>query len=177
MSEPEAPPAFVQKMDKAFGMITKVCVTLAGIGLVTMTVIFAWLVFGRYVLNDTPTWVEQVSLLLVMLISFLGAAVGIHEHSQLSVVIFRNLVPSWLRTVFVVMTDTLLAVFGGMMLWFEAELTIFKWQSLIPLIQLPEGLRSVPLTIAGGLICIFAIGHLIRVFLGCDKRLDNIDQG
>ena len=177
MSEPKTPPAFVQTMDKAYGMISKVCIGLAGVGLVVMTVIFAWLVFGRYVLNDTPTWVEQASLLLVMVISFFGAAVGIHEHTHLSVVVFRNIVPSWLRLVFVVLTDVLLAVFGGMMLWYGAELTMFKWQSMIPLIDLPEGLRSLPLTIAGALICLFSSGHLIRVFLGCDKRLDNIDQG
>lgn len=164
-------------MDKSYGLISKVCVCLAGVALVAMTVIFAWLVFGRYVLNDTPTWVEQASLLLVMVISFFGAAVGIHEHSHLSVVVFRNIVPSRVRTFFVIVTDVLLAGFGGMMLWYGTELTIFKWQSMIPLIQLPEGLRSLPLTIAGGLICLFSCGHLIRVLWGYDKRLDNIDQG
>ncbi len=163
-------------MDKTYGLISKVCIVIAGIALIVMTVIFAWLVFGRYVLNDTPTWVEQVSLLLVMIISFLGAAVGIHEHSHLSVVIFRNLVPSWLRMVFVVVTDLLLIMFGAMMFWYGTELTIFKWGSMIPLIQLPEGLRSLPLTFAGALIFLFSSGHLIRVFFGCDKRLDNIDQ-
>ncbi len=163
-------------MDKTYGLISKVCIVIAGIALIVMTVIFAWLVFGRYVLNDTPTWVEQVSLLLVMVISFLGAAVGIHEHSHLSVVIFRNLVPSWLRMVFVVVTDLLLIMFGAMMFWYGTELTIFKWGSMIPLIQLPEGLRSLPLTFAGALIFLFSSGHLIRVFFGCDKRLDNIDQ-
>ena len=176
MSEPRTPPAFIRTMDKTYGLISKVCIVIAGIALIVMTVIFAWLVFGRYVLNDTPTWVEQVSLLLVMVISFLGAAVGIHEHSHLSVVIFRNLVPSWLRMVFVVVTDLLLIMFGAMMFWYGTELTIFKWGSMIPLIQLPEGLRSLPLTFAGALIFLFSSGHLIRVFFGCDKRLDNIDQ-
>ena len=38
---------------------------ITGVALVVLTVIFGWLVFGRYVLNATPTWVEQVSLLLV----------------------------------------------------------------------------------------------------------------
>jgi len=85
---------------------------LAGLSLVVMTVIFAWLVYGRYVLNDTPTWVEQVSLLLIMVISFLGASVGVHQHTHLSVVVFRNIVPSWLRTFFVIVTDVVMAIFG-----------------------------------------------------------------
>ena len=177
MPTPNTPPAFIRMMDNAFDFISKVCIFVAGLALVAMTVIFAWLVFGRYVLNDTPTWVEQVSLLLVMVISFLGAAVGVHQHTHLSVVVFRNIIPNWFRTIFVIATDLLLAMFGGMMLWYGSELTLFKWQSLIPLIQLPEGLRSLPLTVAGGLIFLFSSGHLIRVVLGYDKRLDSIDQG
>ena len=107
-----------------------------------MTVIFAWLVFGRYVLNDTPTWVEQISLLLIMVISFLGAAVGVNQNTHLSVVIFRSMAPDWLRTAFVIVSDVLMLIFGGMMFWYGLELTQFKWTTLIPLIQLPEGLRS-----------------------------------
>ena len=70
MSESRATDAFVRKMDATYNLLSRICFLLAGVALVVMTVIFAWLVFGRYVLNDTPTWVEQVSLLLVMVIAF-----------------------------------------------------------------------------------------------------------
>jgi len=94
-------------------------------------------------------------------------------------VIFAWLVfgPAPVRTVFVVITDLLMAGFGGMMFWYGLELTKFKWGTLIPLIQWNEGLRSLPLTICGALLLLFSIGHLIRVFLGQDYRKDNIDQG
>jgi len=164
-------------MNGTFDLISKACLLLAGISLVVMTAIFAWLVFGRYVLNDTPTWVEQVSLLLIMVITFLGAAVGVNQNTHLSVVLFRNAVPSRLRTLFVYLSDTLMAVFGAMMFWYGTELTIFKWKTLIPLIQWSEGLRSLPLTICGLLIFLFSVGHLIRLTLGLDKREDSIEQG
>lgn len=159
------------------GFLARLCVLLAGISIVVMTAIFAWLVFGRYVLNDTPTWVEQVSLLLVMVIAFLGAAAGVHNHTHLSVVVFRNVVPSSVRTVFVFVTDILMAGFGAMMFWYGIELTKFKWDTLIPLIQWSEGLRSLPLTISGALVFLFSTGHLIRLLMGHDQRQDNIDQG
>jgi len=177
MSEPKPPPAFLRTMDKAYDFIARVCILLAGTALVVMTAIFAWLVFGRYVLNDTPTWVEQVSLLLVMVIAFFGAAVGVHQNTHLSVVLFRGIVPSWLRTVFVIVTDVLMAWFGALMFWYGLELTQFKWKTLIPLIQWSEGLRSLPLTICGVLLFLFSTGHLIRVLLGRDERKDSIDQG
>lgn len=177
MKEPDTPPAFVRVMDRSLDLLARLCVLVAGMAIVGMTAIFAWLVFGRYVLNDTPTWVEQVSLLLVMVIAFLGAAAGVHNHTHLAVVIFRNMVPTRVRTVFVIITDVLMAGFGGMMFWYGIELTKFKWGTLIPLIQWSEGLRSLPLTISGALLFLFSTGHLIRLFLGRDERQDNIDQG
>ncbi len=175
MPRPGPPPAFLRIMDKVYDLIALVCLVLAGTALVVMTLIFAWLVFGRYVLNDTPTWVEQVSLLLIMVISFLGAAVGVHHNTHLSVVVFRNVVPSPVRTVFVIITDSMLAIFGGLMFWHGIELTAFKWNTLIPLIQWSEGLRSLPLTICGALLFLFSTGHLIRLLLGRDDRKDNIE--
>jgi len=162
-------------MSSFLDSVALICRVLTGVAIVVLTVIFGWLVFGRYVLNATPTWVEQVALLLVMLIAFLGAAVGVHENTHLSVTILRSAVPSWLRSLFVVITDVIMAGFGGLMLWYGAQLTLFKWGSMIPLIQLPEGLRSLPLTVGGGLILLFSIGHLIRHFLGEDERKDSIE--
>ena len=177
MRDQDTPPAFLRVMDRSFDLISKVCLLIAGTALVVMTSIFAWLVFGRYVLNDTPTWVEQVSLLLVMVIAFFGAAVGVNQHTHLSVVIFRNMVPTKLRLLFVFITDSLMMIFGAMMFWYGWELTQFKWKTLIPLIQWSEGLRSLPLTICGALLFLFSAGHLIRLFLGRDERKDNLDQG
>ena len=112
-----------------------------------------------------------------MVIAFLGAAVGVHQHTHLSVVVFRGMVPSRVRTVFVFVSDVLMAGFGALMFIYGTELTIFKWKTLIPLIQWPEGLRSLPLTVCGVLLFLFSIGHLIRLLLGRDERQDSIEQG
>ena len=168
-------PALLRAMDVTFDGLARICQILSGVALVTMTAIFAWLVFGRYVLNDTPTWVEQVSLLLVMVIAFLGAAVGVQQDTHLSVVLFRSVVPPRVRLVFVVFSDLLMAGLGAAMFWYGWELTQFKWNTLIPLIQWSEGLRSLPLTVCGALIFLFSLGHLIRVWLGRDQRVDSIE--
>jgi TRAP-type C4-dicarboxylate transport system permease small subunit len=168
-------PAFLRVMDRSYNLLTQICLVLAGTALVAMTLMFAWLVYGRYVLNDTPTWVEQVSHLLLMVIAFLGAAVGVRQDTHLSVVLFRSAVPSAVRTVFVFITDILMASFGALMFWYGLALTQFKWKTLIPLIQWPEGLRSLPLTICGALVFLFSTGHLIRLLLGLDERTDSIE--
>lgn len=175
MSKSPEPSSLIRGTDKVLDLFSKICLILAGTALVTMTLMFAWLVYGRYVMNDTPTWVEQVSHLLLMVMAFLGAAVGVRQDTHLSVVIFRSIVPSWVRTCFVFITDILMAGFGGMMFWYGLELTRFKWNSLIPLIQVPEGLRSLPLTICGALVFLFSISHLLRLLRGRDERKDSIE--
>ena len=168
-------PALMRKMDAFYDGISRVCVFFAGTAIVAMTIMFAWLVFGRYVLNDTPTWVEQVSLLLIMVIAFLGGASGVNNNTHLSVNIFRSMVPPRVRTIFVIVTDASMMVFGGMMFWYGIKLTQFKWNTLIPLIDAPEGLRSLPLTLCGLFVCLFSAGHLIRLYLGHDQREDTIE--
>lgn len=148
--------------DKSLDALAAICRLLTGVGLVVLTLIFGWLVFGRYVLNDTPTWVEQMSLLLIMLITFLGAAVGIHEGTHLGVSYFRDVASPRVKLVFAVATDLTLALYGGAMAWYGYQLVLFKWRAAIPLLGLPEGLRAIPLAVAGGLIFLFCVGHLIR---------------
>jgi len=162
-------------VDSLFRAIVMVCRIVAGVALVMMTLLLGYQVFGRYVLNDTPTWVDPLSLLLVMLIAFLGAGIGVYENTHLSVVILRKIVSRKIRSVLVVATDVLMAGFGGLMLWYGAQLTMFKWKTLIPLIQWSEGLRSLPLTICGAMILLFSVGHLVRHLLGRDTRTDTIE--
>lgn len=162
-------------IDAFFRGVVAVCRVITGTALVVLTVLLGYQVFGRYVLNDTPTWVDPLSLLLIMLIAFLGAGIGVYEHTHLSVVMLRQAVSARIRTVMVFLTDLVMAGFGGLMMWYGWSLTLFKWKNDIPLIGLPEGLRSLPLTICGGMILLFSLGHLARLLLGRDTRADSIE--
>jgi TRAP-type C4-dicarboxylate transport system permease small subunit len=164
-SETSAPPpsAFDLALERALDAIALVCKVLTGLALVALTLIFGWLVWGRYILNDTPTWVEQMALLLIMLITFLGAAVGIRETTHLSVTYFRDAAPRGVRFILLILTHLVMAGFGAVMAWHSYALVLFKWGSEIPLINLPEGLRAIPIMVCGGLIFLFSLGHMIAL--------------
>jgi len=162
-------------IDAFFRGIVAICRVITGVALVAMTVLLGYQVYGRYVLNDTPTWVDPLSLLLIMLIAFLGAGIGVYEHTHLAVVVLRKSVSERVRTLMVFATDLIMAIFGGAMLWYGGALTMFKWKTSIPLIGLTEGLRSLPLTICGGMVLLFSLGHMARLLLGRDTRADSIE--
>lgn len=137
--------------------------------MVVLTVIFGWLVFGRYVLNATPTWVEQISLLLIVYIAFLGASVGVHKGTHLGVSVFRELSPKPVQKMFDLSSYLIMAGFGIIMAVYGYKLTLFKWSALIPLINISEGLRSLPIMLSGIFVFLFSIGHLIHFFKGTDR--------
>ncbi len=158
--------------DKILDGLSDACSVITSVALVFMTVIFGWLVFGRYVLNSTPTWVEQVSLLLVVLIGFLGAAIGIHKNTHLGVSFFRDISPRPVRRSFEFISHIMLMVFGIVMMVNSYDLVVFKWTTQIPLIHLPEGLRAVPIMLCGALTFLFSVGHLIHFFKGIEEESD-----
>lgn len=141
---------------------------ITGIALVFLTISFGWLVFGRYVLNDTPTWVEQVALLLVVYIGFLGASTGVHKKTHLGVSVFREISPKPIKRLFEFLSYVIMAGFSLVMAYYGYHLTVFKWDALIPLINVTEGLRSLPIMLSGIFIFLFSVGHLIHFF--CDTN-------
>ena len=139
-------------LDRASGA----CLALAGVALVALVVVFGWLVFGRYVLNATPTWVEQLALLLVLVITFLGAAAGVHEDTHLGMAFLREALPGRLRHAVRLAADVAVCGFGLVMLFSSAELARFAWDSTMPMLGVPEGVRSLPAAVCGALVALFA---------------------
>ncbi len=141
---------------------------ICGVSLVFLTVIFGWLVYGRYVLNSTPTWVEQVSLLLIVLIGFLGASIGVRYKTHLGVTFFRDHSPRPVRRFLELLGYVIMGGFGIVMAYNSYQLAMFKWDSKIPLINLPEGLRALPIALCGALIVLYSIGHVIEWLNGVE---------
>ncbi len=46
--------------------LARACMWLGIAGIVLLICAVTWQVFGRYVLNSTPTWAESLALLLVL---------------------------------------------------------------------------------------------------------------
>jgi len=136
--------------------LARLCILMSSLAMVTLIVTFGWLVFGRYVLNVTPTWVEQLALLLVCYITFLSASVGVHEQTHLGVTMFRDMLPASARKIVLLFTDIILASFGTIMLISSIELFNFGWDTLLPMLNIPESFRTLSAVLCGGLIAVFS---------------------
>jgi TRAP-type transport system small permease protein len=157
----------------SFAMFTRLCaalsklsLVLAVIGLIAVIIAVQYQVFGRYVLNDTPTWAEALALLLVLFVTAFGLAVGVRDAGHIGLESLVMLLPDhWQRRIEIVI-HALVGLFGALMVhgsWIWASA---KWGEKKPMLSVPDGIDYVPPMIAGALIVLFSIEHIIANLRG-----------
>src|SRR5258706_15863375 len=62
-------------------------------GLMVIVAIVAFQVFGRYVMNDSPTWTENLALVLILYVTLIGGGAGGRVAGTLSLVTHPILLP------------------------------------------------------------------------------------
>jgi TRAP-type C4-dicarboxylate transport system permease small subunit len=144
--------------------MAKLAMAVSSVMMVVLIVIFGWLVYGRYVINATPTWVEQVALLIVVWITFLGAAVGIRRGTHLSVEFIRDALPEKLRSLCLLFSIVMLLFFGIIMAWQGYVMYERTARRMIPLLGISEGWRAVPVSLSGVLISLYSLDNLRKHF-------------
>ncbi len=154
-------------------MLTRFCAAIARLSLmiaVTLLIVLIvggrWQVFGRYVLNDTPTWAENLALLLVLFVTAFGVAVGVRDAGHIGLESLVVLLPrAWQRRI-EFLIHLLVGGFGVLMVksgWLWASV---KWGSKKPMLPVPDGIDYVPIIIAGALIVLFSFEHAVAIVRG-----------
>jgi TRAP-type C4-dicarboxylate transport system permease small subunit len=148
--------------------LSKLCLMIAVALLVAVILCVQWQVFGRYVMNDTPTWAEALALLLVLFVTAFGLAVGVRDAGHIGLESMVALLPeTWQRRI-EVLIHALVGAFGGLMVYGGWIWASAKWGEKKPMLPVPDGIDYVPIMIAGALIVLFSIEHIIANLRGID---------
>lgn len=154
------------RLTTALDRFSRAVLWVAASGLVVMTAVIGWQVWGRYILNDTPHWTEQLSLFLMLYYILLAAAVGVRERFHIGLVVFRDALPPRGRFALDIANNLLVAVFGGCMAWYGTQFARVTWTQTIPTLGLPVGAGYIPFSIAGALIVLFAAENILNAVAG-----------
>ncbi len=154
-------------------MYTRLCATLSRISLMLAVALLLavvlcvqWQVFGRYVLNDTPTWAEALALLLVLFVTAFGLAVGVRDAGHIGLESMVALLPERWRHRIELLIHSLVGLFGALMAHGGWTWAAAKWSEKKPMLPVPDGIDYVPLVIAGVLIVLFSIEHILALLRG-----------
>ncbi len=150
------------RVAQLMGAIATLCLWLAGTGLVLMTAFIFWQVFSRFILNDTPTWTETVSVILMAWFIFLGAAVGIREGYHLSFDILLYVLSDRAKAVLHTVSDLVVVAFGVGMVVYGGQLASATWGTPLPNLGWPTGVTYLAIVVGGVLIVLFSAERLAR---------------
>ncbi len=146
--------------------IARLCLRVGIAGLVLLILAVLYQVIGRYVFNDTPTWAESGAVLLVLYVTMLGMAVGVRDAGHIGLESFLVLAPEGVRRKMELLIHALVLLFGAVMAWQCGVLAESVSGYKIPTLGLSEAFKYAPPAIAGVLVAMFSLEHILAILAG-----------
>ena len=140
------------------------CIWVAGLSVLTISLIIPWGVFARYVLGTGSSWPEPAAILLMMVFTFIGAAASYRAGAHMAVAMITDrLAPDMRRTMSIVSQVLMATICLFMTIW-GSKLCLSTWnQFMSALPTLRVGITYMPIPVGGALTLIFV---LEKLFLG-----------
>ena len=134
------------------------CVCIAGTALVLISAVIPWAVFTRYVLNSSASWPEPTAVLLMIVLTFFGAAACYRAGLHMQMSFFVSLLPPRWQRVMALVVEALMAMIALFMVNWGEKLVAETWQNAIPdFPSLSVGVTYLPIPLGGAILLLFVI--------------------
>lgn len=152
----------LKKLAYFSGKLANAALWIAGFGLVLMTALIAAQVYWRYILNDSISWTEPTSVMVMGWFIFLGAAVGIREGYHLSFDVLLFVLPKRAKEVLHSISDIVVAGFGLGMVVYGWQLAAKTAGNKLPSLGISGAFDFAPIVAGGVLIILFSVERVAR---------------
>ncbi|NGP18337.1 TRAP transporter small permease [Devosia chinhatensis] len=131
-----------------------------------MTLIVAYQVFMRYVVNASPSWTEGTAILLMSWFIFLGAAVGVRENFHMGFDVLIYVLPKGAKGVLRTISDLAVFAFAAGMVYYGGTLAVRGWGVTIPVLHIPQTMTYLPIVISGFMMCLYSLERMLLRLAG-----------
>ncbi len=146
------------------------CIWISGASIFVMSLIIPWGIFARYVLGTGSQWPEPVSIFLMVVFTFFGAAATYRAGAHIAVAMITDRMPTSLQHLCTRLVDVLMLSVAVFMTIYGFKLCLGTWgQSIGDLPWLPVGASYLPVPLGGLLTLVFILEHM---FLGYQGQRD-----
>ena len=140
-------------------MLNTVIVTGA---VVLISAVIPWAVYTRYVVNRAASWPEPMAVLLMIVLTFFGAAACYRVRLHMRVSFFVSLLPSSAQQVMALLVELLMALVALFMVNWGIKLVAATWQnSIADFPSLSVGATYLPIPIGGAILLLFVIERVM----------------
>ena len=161
------PPSTVQALMQK---ISGVAIAIASLALIGLVIIQGWQVFARYVLNNSPSWTEPVTLLLLSTAMGMGAASGVYTNRHFGFVLLAETLPPRIKRVVDAVSPLVIAMIGSFLAYWSFVLLLDGLDVKMAGAPLPQSIAFLPLTASGALMVVFALNRLVLILTAPAKQ-------
>lgn len=137
------------------------CIWVSGIAIAVMSLIIPWGIFTRYVLGTGSQWPEPIAIQLMVLFTFLGAAVAYRAGAHIAVALLTDRLPAVAQRLLRGAVHLLMFVVAVFAIVYGTQLCVATWNQVIgQLPWMPVGLTYMPVPIGGLITALFVVEHV-----------------
>ena len=135
----------IRIIDILHGLINNLCRFF----LVVMVGSVSYVVFGRFVLNSTPGWGEELGLFCMIWFSLLSVSMAFIDKSHLKMSIMEMMLKGRRLKVIDLIIYLVIVGFSIFMLIYGAKVTILTWPTVMPGMHVSRGLLYMSVPVSG----------------------------
>jgi TRAP-type C4-dicarboxylate transport system permease small subunit len=137
------------------------CIWISGASIFIMSLIIPWGIFTRYVLGTGSQWPEPISILLMVVFTFFGAAAAYRAGSHIAVAMVTDRLPPGLKRPLAGVVHLVMLVVALFMTAYGAKLCMGTWgQTIGEIPWMPVGASYLPVPLGGLVTAIFILEHM-----------------
>ena len=128
--------------------------TLCKIFFVGMVVVTAYVVFGRFVLNNSPSWGEELALLCMVYMSMISAALAIRKDTHIRMTVIDLFLPEKVVNFFKGMAQVMIFCFSWFMIIYGWQFAQLMGRSMMTGLRVKSMYLYLAIPIAGVALCL-----------------------
>jgi len=155
-SIPPTPPTWLDRL-------AHVATLVAAVALTGLVIVQGWQVFARYVMNDSPSWTEPATVLLLSTAMSLAAAAGVRLQRHFSFSLLAESVGPGPRRAMAVVSQAVIMVIGAFLAVGAMRLWLDGLDVRMAGAPLSQGSAFLPLSVGGALMVVFGFDRVVQL--------------
>ena len=143
----------------ALDRLSDASIAVAVVALLGLVVVQGWQVFARYVINDSPSWTEPVTIVLLATAMSFGAASGVHTGRHFGFFLLADAMRPLQQRIVATVVNLVIVAVGAVLAGWGAVLLVDGFDIRMAGAPLPQSLPYLPLAAGGALMVVFALAR------------------